>query len=137
MLEKTVKIGSGDDAVEVRFKASAALPRLYMAVMHSDLIKDFARLRNELQKKAKAKKNSETDATVEVADISTETLVMFENIAYVMAYHACSDEEKRTFPKTADDWLEQFTTFSIYEILPEIMDLWALNESTASLSKKK
>lgn len=136
MLEKTLLVGEGEDAVEVRFKASAALPRLYMAVVHRDLIKDFASLQKTIKQKAKSKKDS-NEMTVETSDISMETLIMFENIAYVMAYHACNDEEKRAFPKSADEWLEQFTTFSIYEILPEIMELWAMNESTSSVSKKK
>ena len=56
---------------------------------------------------------------------------MFENIAYVMAKHA--DPE---VPDTTEDWLDGFNTFSIYQILPQIIDLWGLNVQTESESKK-
>ena len=139
MLEKVVVVGKGDDAVEVRFKASAALPRLYMAKIHRDLIKDFAQLQKEMKEKGKFKVDENGEETVEtsVEDINIKTLMLFEDISYIMAFHACSEEEKKSFPKTADDWLEQFSTFSIYEILPEIMELWAMNNATSSVSKKK
>ena len=35
-----------------------------------------------------------------------------------------------------DEWLEQFNTFSIYEILPQLIDLWGLNVETQVKSKK-
>ena len=47
-----------------------------------------------------------------------EDLEIFENVAYIMAFHA-----DPTIPKTIDEWLEQFEMFSIYEVLPEIMEL--------------
>ena len=37
---------------------------------------------------------------------------------------------------TIDEWLEQFEMFSIYEILPEILDLWGTNLITDVQSKK-
>ena len=38
---------------------------------------------------------------------------------------------------TADDWLDTFNMFSIYQILPELLSLWAMNEATTSTAKKK
>ena len=35
-----------------------------------------------------------------------------------------------------DDFLEQFNTFSIYEILPQLIELWGLNTATQVESKK-
>ena len=35
-----------------------------------------------------------------------------------------------------DEWLEQFNTFSIYQILPQIIELWGLNVQTEVQSKK-
>ena len=35
------------------------------------------------------------------------------------------------------DWLEQYETFSIYTVLPAILELWNLNEQTMSTAKKK
>ena len=47
-----------------------------------------------------------------------EDLEIFENVAYIMAFHA-----DPSIPKTIDEWLEQFEMFSIYEVLPEILNL--------------
>ena len=56
----------------------------------------------------------------------------FENIAYIMAKHAGPDN----VPSSPDDWLEKFNTFSIYEILPQLIELWGLNIETQVESKK-
>jgi hypothetical protein len=52
-------------------------------------------------------------------------LEIFENIAYIMAYHA-----DKTIPSTINEWLDGFGMFSIYEILPEILELWGSNLQT-------
>ena len=39
-------------------------------------------------------------------------------------------------PDTPEDWLDQFNTFSIYEILPQIIELWGLNVEQQVASKK-
>ena len=57
---------------------------------------------------------------------------MFEQIAYTMAQHA----DPKNVPEDILDWLEQFETFSIYQILPEILKLWNLNQQTKSEAKK-
>ena len=54
-----------------------------------------------------------------------------ENVAYIMAYHA-----DRSIAENIDDWLDQFERFSIYEILPEILELWGANLETEVQSKK-
>ena len=59
------------------------------------------------------------------------SLEMFENIAYVMAKHA--DPE---IPDTPEDWLDEFSTFSIYQVLPKIIELWGLNMKTEVEAKK-
>ena len=53
------------------------------------------------------------------------------NIAYVMAKHAGP-----SVPDTPEEWLDGFNTFSIYQILPQIIDLWGLNVKTDVESKK-
>ena len=42
----------------------------------------------------------------------------------------------RDSPDTPDEWLDQFGTFSIYQVLPEIIELWGLNVQTQVESKK-
>ena len=48
-----------------------------------------------------------------------------------MAYHA-----DKSIAGNIDNWLDQFEMFSIYEILPEILELWGANLETEVQSKK-
>ena len=48
-----------------------------------------------------------------------------------MALHA-----DPTIPGTIDEWLDQFEMFSIYEILPQILELWGNNLFTEVSTKK-
>ena len=57
---------------------------------------------------------------------SIEKLKVFENIAFIMSKHA----DPVNVPDNPDDFLEQFNTFSIYEILPQLIELWELNTAT-------
>ena len=102
----------------VLFKASAAVPRLYRLKFRRDIFKDFTALEQSVQENT--------------SGITIDSLELFENIAYIMAKHA----DPNGVPENPDDWLENFNTFSIYEILPQLMDLWGLNVETQSESKK-
>ena len=42
-----------------------------------------------------------------------------------------------SMPDTVEDWLDEFNTFSIYQVLPELIDLWSMNVQTQAESKKK
>ena len=117
MIEKTVKIGEQ----EVRFRSSASVPRLYRIKFKRDIFKDLSRLEKSFKDKG-----SEDGSMMEIEDLE-----IFENVAYIMAYHA-----DPTIPGTIDAWLEQFEMFSIYEILPEILELWGTNLITDVQSKK-
>ena len=108
------------DGIEVPFKASAAVPRLYRLKFRRDIYKDFASLKTEV-----------TEGDENKSEIGIESLEVFENIAYIMAKHA-----DPAVPASPDEWLEQFNTFSIYEILPQLIDLWGLNVETQVKSKK-
>lgn len=123
MLRKKVEI----DGREVEFKASAAVPRIYRMKFRRDLFMDLQKVAKSVEKKGKKEgkesKNSE---------IPIENLEMFENIAYVMAQHA----DPQNVPADIMEWLEQFDTFSIYQILPVILNLWNMNEETQSQAKK-
>ena len=48
-----------------------------------------------------------------------------------MAYHA-----DPSIPKTIDEWLDQFEMFSIYQVLPQILELWGDNLMTDVQAKK-
>ena len=116
MLEKTVKIGER----EVTFRSSAAIPRLYRIKFKRDIFRDLTKLEQSYKNKADNAKE------FEIADLE-----IFENVAYIMALHANPD-----IPKTIDEWLDQFDMFSIYEILPEILELWGSNLFTNVKSRK-
>lgn len=56
---------------------------------------------------------------------------LFENIAYTMAKHA--DPQ---IPNEVDEWLDGFNTFSIYQVLPQLIELWGFNVQTDVEAKK-
>ena len=108
------------DGIDVPFKASATVPRLYRLKFRRDIYQDFAALQKSVGE------NTEESSALDI-----ESLEVFENIAYIMAKHA-----DPAVPASPDEWLEQFNTFSIYEILPQLIDLWGLNVETQVKSKK-
>ena len=116
MQEKTVLV-SGK---EVRFRSSAAIPRLYRIKFKRDIFKDLSKL--EASYKGKADDGE---------DLQIEDLEIFENVAYIMAFHA-----DPTIPGTIEEWLDEFEMFSIYQVLPEILELWGANLVTDIESKK-
>ena len=117
MMMKTIKIGDKD----VKFRSSATIPRLYRVKFKRDIFKDLSRLESAY------KKNSKDDSD----GFEIEDLELFENVAYIMAYHA-----DPTIPGTIEEWLDQFEMFSIYEVLPEILELWGANLVTDAEAKK-
>ena len=116
MLKKTVKIGDK----EVTFKSSASIPRMYRILFKRDIFKDLTKLEKSYTEKEDGTKEMEID-----------DLEIFENVAYVMAKHA-----DPTIPGTIDEWLDQFEMFSIYEVLPEILELWGSNLFTDVNARK-
>ena len=140
MLRKKVVI----DGKEVEIKASAAVPRIYRMKFRRDLFMDLQKVAKSVKEKGKKEKRKETEIQEESeiligeneiqeeSKIPIEDLEMFENIAYVMAKHA----DPENVPADIMDWLEQYETFSIYQILPAILELWNMNEETKSKSKK-
>ena len=105
----------------VPFRSSATIPRLYRAKFKRDIFKDLSKLETSYKKK-KSKD----------AEFQIEDLEIFENVAYIMAYHA-----DNSIPGTIEDWLDQFDMFSIYEVLPQILELWGENMMTDVASKKE
>ena len=108
------------DGKKVPFKASAAIPRIYRVKYGRDIFKDLMKLEKAMNE------NKEEDSSLDLFSLET-----FENIAYLMAKHADS-----SLPDTAEEWLDEFSVFSIYQVLPEIIELWGLNVQTQSTAKK-
>lgn len=110
-MEKKIKI----DGKDITFKCSAATPRIYRQHFGSDILVDSERL-------LKAVQNGGT--------LTVEALETFENLAYIMALQADPD-----IPDDPTAWLDSFSVFSIYDILPELIGLW--NESNKGIEKVK
>ena len=108
------------DGKQVSFKASAAIPRIYRIKFGRDIYKDLRQLEKAVG-----------DNKEETSGLDTFSLEMFENIAYIMAKHA-----DPSIPDTPEEWLDEFNTFSIYQVLPKIIELWGLNVQTDVQSKK-
>lgn len=137
---------------EVGFRASALVPRFYRHKMGRDIVRDLNTLRKSFDKALKATNavapveppEDADDETVaqylldleayeeatQDAQLSVLDLEIFEDVAYIMARHY-----DPTIPSTAEEWLERFDVFSIYEILPEILKLWNLQQKTTSSPK--
>lgn len=108
------------DGKQVSFKASAAIPRIYRMKFQRDIYKDL-----------KALEKSIGDNREESSNLDMFSLEMFENIAFVMAKHADA-----SIPNTPEEWLDGFNTFSIYQVLPQLIELWGLNVQTDVEAKK-
>ena len=108
------------DGKQVAFKASAAIPRIYRMKFQKDIYKDL-----------KALEKSIGDNSEESSNLDMFSLEMFENIAFVMAKHADA-----SIPNTPEEWLDGFNTFSIYQVLPQLIELWGLNVQTDVEAKK-
>ena len=109
------------DGKDVVFKASAAIPRIYRLKFHRDIYKDLRDLEKAVD-----------SSSAEESNLDLFSLEMFENIAYIMAKHA----EPTAVPDSPEEWLDEFSTFSIYQVLPEIIELWGLNVQSDVESKK-
>lgn len=118
-MDKIISV-SGKD---VKFRATARTPRLYRAIIGRDMIADMAKLQKSFKKIEKG----------EESGFDLLDLQIFEDTAYIMARHADPDIEQ----KSSDDWLDTFDMFSIYEVLPQILELWAINTRQTSTPKKK
>ena len=127
MLTKNIEI----DGKDVVFAASAAIPRIYRIQFKRDIFQDMAKIEKSVKKSQDKQKKKQ----VSESDIPIEDLEMFENVAFVMAKHP-AQKKGQDFPDNVYDWLDQFNTFSIYTILPEIVKLWNLNQQTQVESKK-
>lgn len=121
-ITKTLEV----DGKEVTFRASAMIPRLYRLKFRRDIYADMRKLMKGFDAEKK-------DDNGELSDMEIENLEIFENVAYIMAKHGDPDN----VPNDPDEWLESFNTFSIYMILPALIELWGLNTEQQVESKKK
>lgn len=114
--------------IECEFKSSAAIPRMYRLKFGRDIFVDMEKLQKQVKKQEKLKE----EGIEESSSLPIDSLEMFENIAFLMHKHGDPSQ-----PSDIDEWLEQFDVFSIYEVLPEILEMWNLENKQTSTPKKK
>lgn len=118
-MEKTITISG----IECKMKTSAAIPKLYRMKFKRDIFVDMGKLHKDMGRQ----KNCDN-----ASGLTVESLEMFENIAFLIHRHGDPSQ-----PDNIIDWLEQFETFDIYEVLPEIFEMWGLENQQMSVPKKK
>ncbi|MFR4199607.1 MAG: hypothetical protein ACLT09_06945 [Flavonifractor plautii] len=117
-MEKIIRI----DGRDVPFRATAAVPRLYRIKFGRDIMQDMKSIQDALEKA----QNGEQPIPVKMLEV-------FENVAYLMARHADPDMPEHS----VEEWLDTFGTFSIYEVFPQLLELWQVNNLSIAESKKK
>lgn len=136
-MRKTIVI----NGISCEFKSSAAIPRMYRIKFNRDVFLDLSHLKKQLDaqnaemKEAKmlAEKNGiEFDESQHESRLPVSTLEIFENIAHMMHKHG-----DPTQPKDTEEWLEQFEIFDIYEVLPQILEMWEKENHQKSVPKKE
>lgn len=96
----------------VPMKASALTPYLFKNIFGEDLIQGVQALQKTAAK-------------------GTMDAVFIAKMAWIMAKEANKDIEP------LEEWLDQFEIFDLYEAMPQIIELWGLNEKQNSTPRKK
>ena len=109
------------DVLHIEVYTCLLYTRIYRLKFHRDIYKDLAALEKSVGE------NTENGSRLDMF-----SLEMFENIAYIMAKHA----DPAAVPDSPEDWLDSFNTFSIYQVLPQLIELWGLNVQTDVQAKK-
>jgi hypothetical protein len=112
-MEKTLEI----DGKKVRFKSSGATPLRYKNQFHRDFLADIMKMQGL------AKLGKKNVSYKELQELDTE---VFYNICWALAKGADKD-----IPEPIE-WLDEFDSFPLMEILPELQDL-----ITSSIQSKK
>lgn len=124
-MEKFITI----DGKPVGFRTNALTPRLYRERFGRDFIRDIGSMQRKFNQMA------DGENALEAIDLEC-----FEDFAWTLAYQYAkhhAGEDGVTVYEDPDEWLEQFETFAIYELLPELFALWKDNEKTTSIPKNQ
>ena len=143
-MERTITI----DGKTVTLRASALVPRLYRHLIGRDIIRDMATLKKSYNAALEAKKAGADEEGQNVAAMTAMDLEIFENVAWVMLKHGAEFKDTEfgrvlmngdvVVGKSPDEWLDQMDgVFSVYDVLPAILELWDANQRTTSTPAKK
>lgn len=136
-MQKIIEIEEGRS---LNFKASAFSPIVYNRLFHEhDFLKDMEDLKKRHDDN-KSDEDGEGGGSFNMSDYEH-----FVRIAYTFAYQGLAPSPRQTqeqiefiekYPSVWD-WIDTFETFSIYEILPDIIELWYRNENTIAKPKNR
>ena len=113
-MEKTIVVGGQ----EIKFRASGLTPKLYRQKFGREFFADA-------QKLTKAFMDKDGEYTI-------PDLECFERLAYITAWQG-----NPSISDDPDEWLDTLDGLEIYQVLPEVIGLWAASAGqTASLKKK-
>ena len=127
-MEKTISVGGK----EFRMRASALIPRLYRYKFRRDMITDMKQLEKDFKKAVNLPEDATEDEILD-AQLSVMDLTIFENVAWLMVKNAGED-----IPDDPDEWLDTIEgVFSVYEVLPQMLDIWEGNLATTSVPRKR
>lgn len=143
-MERTVTI----DGKTVTLRASALVPRLYRHLIGRDIIRDMATLRKAYNAALEAENAGADEEGQNVAAMTAMDLEIFENIAWVMLKHGAEFRDTEfgrvlmngdvMVGRSPDEWMDQLDgVFSVYDVLPVILELWDANQRTTSTPAKK
>jgi len=119
-MEKVLQIEEGRS---YNFKASALSPIQYNRIFKG---RDFLRDIEEMAEKAQEMEENEETT------LSVENYEQFVRLSYLFAYQGLAPTPTRTkeqeefLEKYPDPWtwIDSFNTFSIYKMLPDIVEVW-------------
>lgn len=120
-MDRVLKFGNH----EIGMRATALTPRLYRQKTGGDLMQDLVVLGEAVKRVSRTTKS-------QAEQLSVIELEKFENVAYIMA-----KQYDAGIPDTIEAWLDEFEVFSIYEVLPQILQLWQSSTATTAIPKKK
>lgn len=144
-MEKVIQIEEGKSEA---FRASAFSPIQYNRLFPGrDFMRDMDSLRgmDERMGAGKREEGQEEGREEKQVYFAVEDYELFVRVAYTFRYQALSptprqSEEQREFREKYPDpwsWIDSMNTFSIYQILPEIVELWFGGAAQVASSKKK
>ena len=121
-------------------EANALLPRQYRNEFGRDLIVDVKKLLGKVQLTAEALKKARQDPDGLAADLLADPgaldgmdLSVIENLAWLMLRAGGED-----VGDDVETWLASLQDFmTVYNIMPEIIELWITSQKTTTKPKKK
>lgn len=128
MIKKTINI----DGRDVTLASSGYLPFFYREKIGRDMVKDMS----HLMKGYKRLSDLPEDATEEErfdAQLDIIDMQIFADVAWAMQKYAGEDVKE-----TTREWLEEFDgAFTVMQLMPTVVELWAITNKTTAVPAKK